>query len=208
MWIYEPPEPKELKDQTVEANQYVVKYDDGPRDAESMVVHAKTGRVCIIGKQEDGGHLHEGPAALSTSGTNGFTRSTAVGLWATDAAFSPDGKQLTVRVHLGGLYYDWNDGEVARKGRISVPLGQGESVTYTVDRKKPLLGMEGTNSLMKAQDAPGGGGESSSTGGSSAASSDDGDGADGMTLKIGGAVAVPAAPAAVFGLRRVFRRQE
>jgi hypothetical protein len=60
VWIYEPPEPKELKDQTVEAKQYVVKYDDGPRDAESTVVHAKTGRVYSIGKQEeDGGHLYE-----------------------------------------------------------------------------------------------------------------------------------------------------
>ncbi|MGW8838296.1 hypothetical protein ACWGPD_21280 [Streptomyces hirsutus] len=42
--------------------------------------------------------------------------------------------------YLGGLYYD---GKIARKGRISVPLGQGESVTHTVDGKKLLRGMEG-----------------------------------------------------------------
>ncbi|MET8214632.1 hypothetical protein [Streptomyces hirsutus] len=210
LWIYELPEPKELKDQTVEAKQYVVKYDDGPRDAESTVVHAKTGRVCIIGKQEDDGHLYEDPAALSTSGTNVFTHSTAVGLWATDAAFSPDEKQLTVRGHLGCLYYDWNDGKIARKGRISVPLGQGESGHLHRRRQEAAARHGGRDSTVKTQDAPGReGGESSSPGGSSAASSDngDGDGPDGMTLKIGGAVAVLAVPAAVFGLRRVFRRQ-
>ncbi|MCZ9341505.1 WD40 repeat domain-containing protein, partial [Streptomyces sp. TRM76130] len=78
VWIYELPEPTELKDQAVEATQYVVQYDDGARDAESMVVHPKTGRVYIIDKNEDGGHLYEGPAELSASGTNVFTRSTAV----------------------------------------------------------------------------------------------------------------------------------
>ncbi len=215
MWIYELPEPKELKelkDQTVEAEQYVVKYDDGPRDAKPTVVHAKTGRVCIIGKQEDGGHLYEDPAALSTSGTNVFTHSTAVGLWATDAAFSPDGKQLTVRGHLGCLYYDWNDGKIARKGRISVPLGQGESGHLHRRRQEAAARHGGRDSTVRTQEAPGGeGGESSSPGGSSAASSDngdgDGDGPDGMTMKIGGAVVVLAVPAAVFGLRRVFRRQ-
>ncbi|GGS28912.1 WD40 repeat domain-containing protein [Streptomyces griseoviridis] len=204
VWIYELPEPAELKDQTVEAKQYVVKYDDGPRDAESMVVHPKTGRVYIIDKQEDGGHLYEGPAELSTSGANVFKRSAAVDLWATDAAFSPDGEQLTVRGYLGGLYYDWNDGTPARKGRISVPLGQGESVTYTVDGKKLLLGMEGANSAVKAQDAPGGEpSAAASGGGGAAAASED---SDGTTLKVGGAAAVLVVLAGLFGLRRMVRR--
>src|SRR4051794_10450963 len=34
VWIYELPEPKELRDQTVRATQYVVTYSDGARDAE------------------------------------------------------------------------------------------------------------------------------------------------------------------------------
>jgi hypothetical protein len=204
VWIYELPEPTELKDQTVKATQYVVKYADGPRDAESLVVHPKTGRVYIIDKNEEGGHLYEGPAELSTSGTNVFKPTAAVDLWATDAAFSPDGRQLTVRGYLGGLYYDWNDGEIARKGRISVPLGQGESVTYTADGKKLLLGMEGTGSAVKAEDAPGA--APASGGGGSAASDDDtGAGPDGGTLKIGG-VALVVALVALFGLRRRSRR--
>ncbi|ANB07014.1 hypothetical protein SAM40697_3056 [Streptomyces ambofaciens] len=206
VWIYELPEPTELRDQTVKATQYVVKYADGARDAESLVVHPKTGRVYVIDKNEDGGHLYEGPAKLSASGTNVFRRAAPVGLWATDAAFSPDGERLAVRGYLGGLWYDWNGGRIQRKGRISVPLGQGESVTYTTDGEKLLLGMEGARSPVRAQDAPGGGGGggSSSSSGGSAASGDDGSG--GSTLKVG-ALGLAVACAALFGLRRLVRRR-
>ncbi|GAA3972022.1 hypothetical protein GCM10022384_23540 [Streptomyces marokkonensis] len=200
VWIYELPEPKELKDQTVEATQYVVKYADGARDAESMVVHPKTGRVYIIDKKEDGGHLYEGPEELSASGTNVFRRAAPVELWATDAAFSPDGERLAVRGYMGGIWYDWNGGKIQRKGRISVPLGQGESATYTTDGEKLLLGMEGESSPVKAEDAPGSGGAGDAPSASGGASPASGDGSDWGTPKVGVAVLV-AACAAVFALR-------
>ncbi|GHB36770.1 hypothetical protein GCM10010377_29650 [Streptomyces viridiviolaceus] len=205
VWIYELPEPKELKDRTVRATQYVVKYEDGPRDAESLVVHPKTGRVYVIDKQEDGGHLYEGPAKLSASGTNVFRPTAAVDLWATDAAFSPDGERLAVRGYFGGIWYDWNGGRIERKGRLSVPLGQGESATYTTDGKKLLLGSEGTDSPVRAEDAPGGGGSGSSTSGGGDADGSDGDGSGGDTLKVG-ALGLLVVGAALFGLRRLFRR--
>ncbi len=208
VWIYELPEPKQLKDQSVKATQYVVKYSDGARDAESMVVHPKTGRVYLIDKNEDGGHLYEGPAKLSPSGTNVFRPTAPVDLWATDAAFSPNGAQLAVRGYLGGIWYDWNGGKIQRKGRISVPLGQGESVTYTTDGRKLLLGMEGANSPVKAEDAPGGGDASASSSGGSDASADDAGSGSGSGNRLTvGAVGVLAACAVLFGLRRVFRRR-
>jgi WD40 repeat protein len=204
VWVYRLPEPKVLKDQTVHATQYVVKYSDGPRDAESMVVHPKTGRVYIIDKQEDGGHLYEGPAKLSPSGANVFEPTTPVDLWATDAAFSPDGRRLVVRGYFGGLAYDWNGGKLKRLERVSVPLGQGESVSYSPDGSRIMLGSEGLNSTVVAKDAPGdGGSDGSSSGGSSASS--DGDGGTDGTLKVG-AVAVVAVLVVLFALRRLFRR--
>ncbi|MEW2562337.1 WD40 repeat domain-containing protein [Streptomyces griseorubiginosus] len=205
VWIYKLPEPKELKDQTVKATQYVVKYSDGSRDAESMVVHPRTGRVYIIDKQEDGGHLYEGPAKLSSTGTNLFRPTVPIDLWATDAAFSPNGEQLVVRGYFGGLWYDWNGGALKKQARLSVPLGQGESVSYSPDGTKLLLGMEGANSEVEAQDAPGGSGsDSPSGGGSSSASGSDGGGDSNGTIKIG-ALALGAV-ALLFGLRRLFRR--
>ncbi|ANS66026.1 hypothetical protein SLINC_3802 [Streptomyces lincolnensis] len=206
VWIYKLPEPKELRDQTVRATQYVVKYSDGSRDAESLAVHPKTGRVYIIDKQEDGGHLYEGPAKLSSSGTNLYKPVAPVDLWATDAAFSPDGQQLAVRGYFGGIWYDWNGGDLKRGGRISVPIGQGESLSYSADGSRILLGMEGADSEVEAQDAPGdGGGESPSGGGGSADSSGDGSSGSGGSVKVG-ALAVAALFLGFFGLRRLRRR--
>lgn len=208
VWIYKLPEPKVLKSQTIRATQYVVKYSDGARNAESLIVHPKTGRVYIIDKKEDGGHLFEGPAKLSTSGTNYFKPIAAVDLWATDAAFSPNGQQLAVRGYLGGIYYDWNGGKIKREGRLDVPLqGQGESVSYSADGTKLMYGSEGTDSPVQAEDAPGGGSDSSKSpsGGGSSASGDD-SGGSGSNVKIG-AVAVVVVLGALFGLRRLTRRR-
>ncbi|WP_405735374.1 WD40 repeat domain-containing protein [Streptomyces sp. NBC_00028] len=204
VWIYQLPEPKNLTDQTIRAKQYVVKYTDGSRDAESMIVHPKTGRVYIIDKQEDGGHLYEGPAQLSTAGTNVFKPVQPVDLWATDAAFSPDGQQLAVRGYFGGIWYDWNGGDLKRKGRLSVPLGQGESVTYSADGTKLMLGSEGEGSEVVAQDAPGDGGSSKSPSGGGSSASGDGDGGGNGTVKVG-ALAVAAVVAVVLGFRRLLR---
>ncbi|WP_030868988.1 hypothetical protein [Streptomyces sp. NRRL S-37] len=205
VWIYELPEPTELKDRTVRATQYVVKYADGARDAESMVVHPKTGRVYIIDKNEDGGHLYEGPEKLSASGTNVFEPTVPVDLWATDAAFSPDGERLAVRGYLGGIWYDWNGGEIRRGGRISVPLGQGESATYTTDGRKLLLGMEGAGSPVAAEDAPGGAGEpGAGAEGEKRGSGGAATGGTGGNVKIGAAAAAALLCVLLF---RVLRRR-
>ncbi|MCS0600393.1 WD40 repeat domain-containing protein [Streptomyces sp. LP11] len=203
VWIYRLPEPKTLKDATVTATQYVVKYENGPRDAESLLVHPKTGRVYIIDKKEDGGHLYEGPATLSTSGANVFKPIAPVDLWTTDAAFSPDGRHLAVRGYFGGIYYDWNGGDLHRKSRLEVPLqGQGESLTYSADGTKLMYGSEGTNSPVQAKDAPDAPAAKSP---SAAGGSGSTDSSTDSGVKYG-AVIVIVGLAALFGLRRLRRR--
>ncbi|MFF7354336.1 WD40 repeat domain-containing protein [Streptomyces filipinensis] len=205
VWIYRLPEPKELRDQTVTATQYVVKYANGPRDAESLIVHPKTGRVYIIDKKEDGGHLYEGPATLSTSGANVFRPVAPVDLWATDAAFSPDGRQLAVRGYLGGILYDWDGGRIRRKGQLDVPLqGQGEGVSYSADGTRLLYSSEGADSEVVAKDAPDrpAAKSPSSRAGSQSGSGYGGSGGDGLKI---GAVVGAVALAALFGLRRLRR---
>ncbi|MFI0505808.1 WD40 repeat domain-containing protein [Streptomyces albogriseolus] len=209
VWIYELPEPERLQDATVQATQYVVKYADGPRDAEAMVVHPKTGRVYLIDKHEDGGHLYEGPEKLSPSGDNVFRPVAPVELWATDAALSPDGQDLAVRGYFGGIHYAWNGGKLERKGRLSVPLqGQGESVTYSADGSRLLFGSEGEQSGVVSRPAPGAaeGGSSGGTGsGADGGGSASGDG-NGASVKVGGAVVVAVVVAALFGLGRRRRK--
>ncbi|AVH58075.1 MULTISPECIES: hypothetical protein [Streptomyces] len=208
VWIYQLPEPKELKDQTIRATQYVVKYADGPRDAEAMMVHPKTGRVYIADKKEDGGHLYEGPAQLSPSGTNVFRSVAAIDLWATDGAFSPDGEQLAVRGYFGGIAYDWNGGRIKRQGRLNVPLqGQGESLTYSADGSKLMYGSEGAGSGVEPESVPGAGdGKSPSKDGSSASTDEGADRGDGMTGNVKVGVVAAVVLCAVFGIRRLRRR--
>ncbi|WP_320780088.1 WD40 repeat domain-containing protein [Streptomyces sp. CRN 30] len=208
VWIYRLPEPKELQDQTVRATQYVVQYADGARDAESLMVHPKTGRVYVVDKKKAGGALYEGPATLSASGVNVFEEIAAVDLWATDAAFSPDGEQLAVRGYFGGTAFDWNGGKIKETGRLSVPLQrQGESMTYTPDGTQIMYGSEGSGSSVEPRPAPaaGGGAKEPSGGGSAQTGEDAGDDAGSTKNVQVGVVAVAAVIVVLWGVRRLRR---
>ncbi|MEU6678040.1 WD40 repeat domain-containing protein [Streptomyces sp. NPDC046853] len=210
VWIYKLPEPKKLGDQTVRATQYTVKYEGGARDAEALMVHPKTGRIYIADKKEEGGGLYEGPAQMSASGTNIFKRLGDTGLWTTDGAFSPDGKQLALRGYLGGVSYTWQgEGKMPkREGRLSVPLQrQGESVTYTLDGTTLLYGSEGEQSQVEPVEVEGAGGDNSGSGaGSSGDAGDDGGPGVNGDLKVG-ALTLAVVLVAFFGLKRLFRRK-
>ncbi|WEV27194.1 hypothetical protein OYE22_19815 [Streptomyces sp. 71268] len=151
VWIYAFPEPKRLADTTVTAKQYTVQYADGPRDAEAMMVHPKTGRVYIVSKREEGGGLYAGPARLSTTGVNRFERVGDVDVWATDGAFSPDGAHLVLRGYFESTLFDWRDGKPKKIAEPQMPIQrQGESVTYTLDGGTLMYGTEGEHSRVSA----------------------------------------------------------
>ncbi|MFF0740818.1 WD40 repeat domain-containing protein [Streptomyces sp. NPDC004111] len=150
VWIYRFPEPKVLKDQTVDAAQYDVKYADGARNAEALMVHPTTGRAYIASKEESGAGLYEGPQKLTTGRTNVFRKIADVP-WVTDGAFSPDGKRLVLRSYLGADVYDWKDGgrDLGEGSSLGIGYqGQSESVTYTLDGKGLLFGAEGERSAV------------------------------------------------------------
>ncbi|MGW6707461.1 WD40 repeat domain-containing protein [Streptomyces sp. NPDC054956] len=151
VWIYRFPEPKTLGDATLKAEQFTVKYADGPRNAEALMVHPVTGRVYIASKDEKAGGLYEGPETLSTSGTNTFRRIGDVP-WVTDGAFSPDGGRLALRGYLWAKTYPWKDGRLAGDGeQVAAPWqGQAESVTYSADGSALMLGAEGVGSKVVA----------------------------------------------------------
>ncbi|MFJ1864010.1 WD40 repeat domain-containing protein [Streptomyces sp. NPDC088097] len=187
VWIYRFPEPKELRDATVKAEQFTVTYEEGPRNAEALMVHPVTGRVYIASKNETKGGLYEGPERLSADGKNVFRRVGDVP-WVTDGAFSPDGNRLTLRGYFTARSYPWKDGRTEGAGEsVGAPWqGQAESVTYTPDGKTLMFGAEGANSKVVAvpvAPAPGGAATPPASpapaGGRSAAPGASGDPADG-----------------------------
>ncbi|UYQ62826.1 WD40 repeat domain-containing protein [Streptomyces peucetius] len=161
VWIYRFPEPERLRDQTVDATQFDVKYADGARNAEALMVHPKTGRVYIASKNEDGGGLYEGPVTLRTGQVNVFRRIGEVP-WVTDGAFSPDGKELVLRSYFSARGYAWQDGRPGADHRVRGPIqAQSESVTYTLDGTTLLFGTEGEASPVEPVAVEGGGGNGS-----------------------------------------------
>lgn len=213
VWIYRFPEPKELRDQTVQATQYDVRYADGARNAEALMVHPKTGRVYIASKNQKGGGLYEGPERLSASRTNVFRRVGEVP-WVTDGAFSPDGDRLVLRGYFAAEEYAWKNGRLADAGTaVAAPFqGQAESVTYTTDGSAFMFGSEGKNSRVIRVDRAGGTpspgattapGRPESPGAGSAATGGGGQGQGNATL---GFVVLGLAAVVVVGLRRMFRR--
>ncbi|MFI1970370.1 hypothetical protein [Streptomyces cinnamoneus] len=221
VWIYRFAEPKELKGEiTVTPTRYTVRYDDGPRDAESLMVHPKTGRVYIVSKKKSGkGALYEAPETLSASGVNTFRRVADINTWATDAAFSPDGTRLVVRSYFEAREYLWKDGRPVKElGRPTVPLQrQGESVTFTLDGRYLMYGSEGARSRVTPvkltgellpDSAPEGdkGAGRSGGGGDQAASGDDGGGGHDRDRDLAvGAGLIAVVTALIVALRRLLR---
>jgi hypothetical protein len=148
VWIYRFPEPRHLGNQTVDVTRYTVRYADGPRNAEALMVQPTTGRVYIASKNQKGGHLYQGPAKLSAGGVNVF-HSIGDVPWVTDGAFSPDGSRLVLRGYLWATDYRWVDDRPHRIDDLRLPLQpQGESVTFTTDGRAVMYGSEGKDSTV------------------------------------------------------------
>ncbi|WP_069815962.1 hypothetical protein [Streptomyces sp. TP-A0874] len=217
VWIYEFPEPEELADTTLTPTRYTVRYQDGPRDAESLVVDPKTGRAYVISKHEDGGGLYEGPKELSASKVNTFRRISEVDLWATDAALSPDGSRLVVRGYFQAAMYRWRDGRPEWLGAPGLPMQrQGESVTFTPDGRALMYGTEGERSTVTRIDLSGEllpdsargrqGGNGAERGPAGDAAGSESEGRENRNLVLA-ALTFGMATAVVMGLRRLVRRR-
>jgi hypothetical protein len=138
--VYRFPEPARLSDQTVRATAFRLQYEDGPRNAESVLINPRTNRLYIASKQIGGG-LYEAPARLRTDRVNVLRRIAPAPLLATDAAYAPDGNSFVIRTYYAAHLYS-APGKLLRI--ISLPSEQqGESIAYTADGRSLLAGSEG-----------------------------------------------------------------
>jgi hypothetical protein len=138
--VYRIPEPAVLRTQTLRATAYRVKYADGARNAETMMIDPRTNRLYIASK-EFGGSLYEGPKRLRTSGFNVMHRVGDAPLYATDGAFSPDGRTFVIRTYWDAEIYSAPGKALST---LSIPgQKQGEGITFTPDGRSLLLSSEG-----------------------------------------------------------------
>ncbi|HEY2957529.1 MAG TPA: hypothetical protein VGM21_04870 [Actinomycetota bacterium] len=139
--VYRISEPAVLRDATVPARRYRLRYPGGPRDAEALLVDPRSNRLFVASKEPTGGGLYEAPAVLRGDGVNLLRRVGGVPPLVTDGAFAPDGRTFVLRGYLDAYVY-------AASGRRLDSFGlpaqdQGESITYTGDGRAVLVGSEG-----------------------------------------------------------------
>jgi hypothetical protein len=148
--VYRAAEPASLRDATVPVRRYRLRYPDGPRDAEALLVDPRSNRLYLASKEDAGGGLYRAPAQLRSDRVNLLRRVGRVPPLVTDGAFSPDGRLLVLRDYLAAHLYGAPRGYAAPGGRLATvplpPQPQGESVAFSADGRSLLAGSEGDGS--------------------------------------------------------------
>jgi hypothetical protein len=142
--VYRVPEPARMRSQTLRATAFRLKYRDGARDAESVLINPRTNRLYVAGKRLNGA-LYAAPARLKTSGFNILRKVGDAPPIATDAAFAPDGRTFVIRTYTEAYVYAMTAAGPGRRMDV-VPLpdqDQGESIGYGLDGASLLAGSEG-----------------------------------------------------------------
>ncbi|WP_250904506.1 hypothetical protein [Actinomadura sp. NEAU-AAG7] len=211
--LYRIPEPERMRTQSIRATRFRIKYADGPRNAETMMINPRTNRVYIASKLFSG-KLYEGPARLRTGGDNVMRKVGGAPAMATDGAFSPDGRTCVIRTYFGARMYSVDAGGRPGKslGSVSIPFqGQGESITYTPDGRSFLAGSEGRNQPVfqvavpdKANPQASPGGKPGNNGRSGDSNADEGH-KDPRDVRVGLFLALAIAGAVCYGLLRKHR---
>jgi hypothetical protein len=139
--VYRVAEPARLRDATVAAVHYRLRYADGPRDAEALLVDPRGGRLYVATKDPDGGGLYRAPPRLRTDQVNLLRRAARVPPVVTDGAFAPDGRSFVLRDYQSAHVYT---APGRRVGELPLPPQyQGESITVSADGHSVLVGSEG-----------------------------------------------------------------
>ena len=149
-----------------------LRYEDGPGDAETLLVHPRTGRLWIVGKPFAGAAgVYAAPEVLDAGGPNALvkegeveTRSTGtpggpgIGTIAnrlvTAGDIAADGSRVALRTYTD--LYEWplagDDVAAALEGEpVVTPLPvqeQGEGLAYAPDGRSLLLSSEGVGSTV------------------------------------------------------------
>lgn len=140
-------------DHTVTPDAVTFTYSTGPRDAESVLYVAATGRVYVISKQFGGAKVYRSPR-------DAFDRPSMVlkpiapapGL-STDATFLPGGDVAVIRTYFNAEAYRFPSWKKITD--ISLPAQrQGESITAPRRGSEIWVGSEGANSKVLAVPLP------------------------------------------------------
>ena len=145
-------EPRELDDATVPATSYRLRYEDGPHDAEALLVHPRTAQVFVVTKDAAGAAgVYAAPVDLRTDEVNVLERVADAPAVVTDGAFLWSGR-LALRTYTS-VHVSAGLGAPAEV--VTLPRTvQGESLAIAPGYQAVLVGSEGVASPVYRQPLP------------------------------------------------------
>ena len=132
-------------DRTVEATRYDLAYRGGPRDAEALLVHPRTGRLHVVSKGLLGGQVFAAPRRLRTDAVNVLRPVGGAPGLVTDGAFFPDGRHVLLRTYSTMTVRDARSWE-SEVGAELPDQQQGEGLAMLPSGRRVLISTEGKNS--------------------------------------------------------------
>jgi len=138
---------------TVESDEFDLAYPDGPHDAETLLVHPRTGRVLVVSKRPIiGGVVYRAPRELRAGEVHRLQPVANVSGLVTDGTFLPDGRHVLLRTPGGAAVYTYP--EFDRVAEFELPVqDQGEGVAVGEDGRM-YLSSEGELSDVLVMDLP------------------------------------------------------
>ncbi|MCE1178824.1 MAG: hypothetical protein LWW86_07295 [Micrococcales bacterium] len=125
-----------------EGIRYTFAYPDGAHDAETLLVHPRSGRVYVVTKGVPGA-VYAAPAKLSATQPNPLSRVAAAPVLVTDGVFLADGARVVLRDYGQVHLVDARTWQVTAAAALPA-APQGESITVAGDGL--LAGSEGADS--------------------------------------------------------------
>ncbi len=122
-------------------------YADGPRDAESLLYDARTGRMFVVSKLLGGAKLYSTPTHVFSRSRATLTPLHAAPALATDATFLDGYRYAVVRTYFSAVVYRYPSWRKADSFDLP-PQPQGESVGAPTGGKFLWVGSEGDGSKV------------------------------------------------------------
>ena len=146
-------------------------YDDGPRDAETLMVDPRDGLIYVVAKTTDerAGLYRAGltaasgdePLTLEHVGDPAIPGLVGLTRLVTGGVISPTGDRIVVRTYVAAWWWPVEPGQPiadamrAEPSRIALPvMRQGEAITFSADGETLYVSSEGSPALLGSVPAP------------------------------------------------------